>query len=109
MAYRRALLELEAVAAQNAPRRWKVEEGRVPLEARKEAAAREWRAVVGRQAAAACPLDNPCKEVAVVSREVVPEAVVSAAAAAVVGPVVAVAAAEDDKEVRICIHIYIES
>ena len=101
VAYRRALLELEAVAAHKAPRRWKVEEGRVPLEARKEAAAREWRAVVGRQAAAACPPDNPCKEVVVVSREVVPEAVVSAAAAA------AVAVAEDDKEVRICIHIYI--
>ena len=93
-----------AVVVNQAPRRRKVAESRVPSEARTKGVVRRWRATVGSQAAKARP-HNPRKEVVVaavvpVVAAVAVPAVVAVAAVAV--PAV-VAAAEEDKEVRTCI------
>jgi hypothetical protein len=85
-----------AVVVNQAPRRRKVAESRVPSEARTKGVVRRWRVTVGSQAAKARP-HNPRREVVVAA--VVP--VVAAVAAVVVAAVVA--AAEEDKEVRTCI------
>ncbi len=89
VADRQVLRELQAVVAGKAPRRWKVEESRVPLEAWTKGAMRRWRVIVASQAAKACLPHN---------REV---AAVSAVAVAAVAVAVAAAAAEEDKEGRI--------
>jgi len=93
-----------AVVVNQAPRRRKVAESRVPSEARRKGVVRRWRVTVGSQAAKARP-HNPRKEVVVaavvpVVAAVAVPAVVAVAAVAV--PAV-VAAAEEDKEVRTCI------
>jgi len=79
-----------AVVVNQAPRRRKVAESRVPSEARRKGVVRRWRVTVGSQAAKARP-HNPRREVVV---------------AAVVPVVAAVAAAEEDKEVRTCISTH---
>lgn len=93
-----------AVVVNQAPRRRKVAESRVPSEARRKGVVRRWRVTVGSQAAKARP-HNPRREVVVAA--VVPVvaavAVPAAVAVAAVAAVAVVAAAEEDKEVRTCI------
>jgi hypothetical protein len=95
-----------AVVVNQAPRRRKVAESRVPSEARTKGVVRRWRVTVGSQAAKAPP-HNPRREVVaaavvpVVAAVAVPAVV--AAAVAAVAAVAVVAAAEEDKEVRTCI------
>lgn len=89
-----------AVVLNQAPRRRKVAESRVPSEARRKGVVRRWRVTVGSQAAKARP-HNPRKEVVAA---VVP--VVAAVAVPAVVAVAAVAAAEEDKEVRTCISTH---
>jgi hypothetical protein len=88
---RKALGEVQAVVVNQAPRRRKVGESKVPSAARRKGVVRRWRVIVGNQAAKARP-HNPRREVVAVA--VFP---VVAAVAAVA------AAAEEDKEVRTCI------
>jgi hypothetical protein len=108
VAGRKALGEVQAVAVNQAPRRRKVGESRVPSEARRKGVVRRWRVIVGSQAGKARP-HNPRREVVAVAVVPAVAAVASPAAAVVVGAVAAAAAAavaaaaEEDKEGRTCI------
>jgi hypothetical protein len=93
------------VVVDQAPRRRKVGESRVPSAARTKGVVRRWRVIAGSQAGKARP-HNPRREVVAVAVVPVVAAVAVPAAAAVVAvaAVAAVAAAaEEDKEVRTCI------
>lgn len=91
-----------AVVVNQAPRRRKVAESRVPSEARRKGVVRRWRVTVGSQAAKARP-HNPRREVVVAAVVPVVAAVAVPAVVAVAAVAAVVAAAEEDKEVRTCI------
>ena len=56
-----------AVVINQAPRRWKVGESRVPSVAWRKGVVRRWRVIVGSQAAKARPPHNPRREVVAVA------------------------------------------